>query len=198
MKNIVIYALLLISSLAMAGEKITYQDWVAELSGSANEAYTIADANTSFGTFCSGEQCLFYLHQGLNCTPGARYSVLMNSPSVSTALTMECTLINGSVFQILTPFNAVLKATQVGDSIGFAVALQSGAFAVTRFSLLGAKSAIDKMYAQASGDKRKGQSVPIVPPPQILIVPPIQIVPQAPQNRAPNAMPKPSSPDVSI
>jgi hypothetical protein len=198
MKNIIISALLLISSLAMAGEKITYQDWVAELSGGTNEAYTIADANTSFGTFCSGEQCLFYLHQGLNCTPGAKYSVLMNSPSISTALTMECTLINGNIFQILTPFNAVLKATQAGDSIGFAVALQSGAFAVTRFSLLGAKPAIDKMFSEASGNKRKGQSVPVAPPPQILIVPPIQIVPQAPQNRTPNAMPKPSSPDVSI
>ena len=198
MKKIVISVLLLISSLSLAGEKFTFQDWVADLSGSTNEAYSIADANTSFGAFCSGEQCLFYLHQGLNCTPGAQYSVLMNSPSISTALTMECTLINGNVFQILTPFNAVLKATQVGGSIGFAVALQSGAFAVTRFSLLGAKPAIDKMYAQASGNKRRWQSVPIAPPPQILIVPPIQIVPQVPHNRDPNAMPEPSSSDVSI
>ncbi|MBT8614577.1 hypothetical protein G6652_08850 [Polynucleobacter paneuropaeus] len=189
--------LLMASSLAVAGEKIAYQDWVAELSGKTNEAYTIADPNTSFGTFCSGDQCLFYLHQSLNCTPGAKYSVLMNSSSVSTALTMECTVINGNIFQILTPFNAVLQATQAGDSIGFAVALQSGAFAVTRFSLLGAKPAIDRMFGEASGNKHKGQNVPPAPP-QILIVPPIQIVPQVPQNRAPNNPPKSASPNVSI
>jgi hypothetical protein len=64
----------------------------------------------------------------------------MNSPSVSNALKMECTMINGNIFQILSPFESVLKATQTGDTIGFALALQSGAFAVTQFSLLGAKT----------------------------------------------------------
>jgi len=125
---------------ALAGEKVGYQNWIAELGGKTNEAYTIADQNTSFGAFCSGEECLFYLRQGFNCTPGVKYSVLMNSPSVSNALKMECTMINGNIFQILSPFESVLKATQTGDTIGFALALQSGAFAVTQFSLLGAKT----------------------------------------------------------
>jgi hypothetical protein len=182
---------LLVCSVAWAGEKSAYQNWVTDLSGSTNEAYTVADANTSFGAFCANEQCLFYLHQGLNCSPGAKYPVLMNSPSISTVLTMECTLINGNLFQILTPFNSVFQAIQSGEGIGFAVALQSGAFAVTRFSLLGAKPAIERVLSEAAKAKKQEQKP--APAPQILIIPPIQIVPQAPQNQAP----KSNSKDIS-
>ena len=184
---------------AWAGEKTSYQNWTTELSGPSNEAYTIADANTSFGAFCANDQCLFYLHQGLNCSPGAKYPVLMNSPGISTALTMECTLINGNLFQILTPFNVVFQAIQAGDSIGFAVALQSGAFAVTRFSLIGAKSAIDRVLSEAAKTNRQEKRP--APAPQILIVPPVQMVPQAPQNESPkprqNIPAKPNSGDIS-
>lgn len=205
MKNlgrILLLCTILATSQAWA-EKVAYQNWVADLNGKSNEAYTIADPNTSFGVYCASEQCLFYLHQSLNCSPGAKYSVLMNSPSISTALNMECTPINGNVFQILTPFNAVLQATQAGESVGFAVALQSGAFAVTRFNLQGAKQAIDKVLTEAANSKNREQRpVPVVPPAQILIVPPIQIVPKAPQNPAPNLPQnqpqKPGSKDISI
>jgi hypothetical protein len=193
--RIFLLAAIMASSQARA-EKISYQNWVADLNGKSNEAYTIADQNTSFGVYCASEQCLFYLHQSLNCTPGAKYSVLINSPSISTALNMECTLINGNIFQILTPFNAVLKATQAGESVGFAVALQSGAFAVTRFNLQGAKQAIDKVLTEAAASKQREQRQ--APPPQILIVPPIQIVPQAPQKPPQNVMPKPPANDISI
>ncbi|MBU3615434.1 hypothetical protein ICN46_11085 [Polynucleobacter sp. Latsch14-2] len=196
-KLFAVIILCLNASLVSAGEKFSYQNWVAEMGGQTNEAYTIADASTSFGTFCSNEQCLFYLHQNLNCTPGAKYSVLMNSPSISTALTMECTPINGNVFRILTPYNAVLQATQAGESIGFAVALQSGAFAVTRFSLLGAKPAIDRVLTEAANSKQREQK-----PPQIIIVPPLQIVPRVTPNQPPgtpqNAIPKSNSKDISI
>lgn len=126
----------------------------------------------------------------------------MNSPGVSTALSMECTLINGNVFQILTPFNTVLQATQGGDGIGFAVALQSGAFGVTRFSLAGAKQAIERVLTEAANSKKREQKpIPVPSSPQILIVPPVQIVPQTPQNTAPNVRPnqpqKPGSKDIS-
>lgn len=204
MMKFLVYALLTVSSLAMAGETVSYQNWIVELNGKTNEAHTVADANTSLGLFCSGEQCLFYLHQSLNCTPGAKYSVLMNSPSISTALSMECTLINGNVFQILTPFNAVLKATQAGEVVGFAVALQSGAFAVTQFSLAGAKPAIERVLNEAPNSKKREQLPAPVVPPQIIILPPIQIAPQAPQTPkspqipGPNQNIKPGSNDISI
>ena len=204
MMKFLVYALLTVSSLAMAGETVSYQNWIVELNGKTNEAHTVADANTSLGLFCSGEQCLFYLHQSLNCTPGAKYSVLMNSPSISTALSRECTLINGNVFQILTPFNAVLKATQAGEVVGFAVALQSGAFAVTQFSLAGAKPAIERVLNEAANSQKREQIPVPLAPPQIIIVPPIQIAPQAPQTPkspqipGPNQNVKPGSNDISI
>jgi len=157
MKPLIAAMLILSSCITLAGEKVTYQNWTLEMNGQTSEAYTVADANTSLGVFCAKEQCLFYLRQGLNCTPGTSYPILMNSASATTSLAMECTSINGSIFQVLKPFNEVLRATQSGDSVGFAVGLQSGTFAASRFSLLGAKSAIDLILIEAATSKKKEQ-----------------------------------------
>lgn len=146
-------ACILLMSLSAHAEKLLSQNWVVDLNGQTNEAHTANDSKSSFGVFCSGEKCLFYLHQGLNCTPGTKYSVLVNSQAVSTALSMECTQIGGNLFQILDPFEAVLRATQTGEIIGFAVALQSGAFAVNRFSLVGVKPAIERVLLEAAKSK---------------------------------------------
>ena len=159
LKNLVAMGLLLLALSAQA-EKLVSQNWVVDLNGQANEAYTANDSKSSFGVFCSGEKCLFYLHQALKCDPGTKYSVLMNSQTISTALSMECTQIGGNLFQILDPFDAVLKATQTGEMIGFAVALQSGAFAVTRFSLVGAKPAIERALLEAAKSKFRDQKPP--------------------------------------
>lgn len=153
-------ALLTSLPLCTQAQKLASQNWVVDLNGQKNEAYTANDSKSSFGVFCSGEKCLFYLHQALKCDPGAKYSVLMNSQAISTALSMECTQIGGNLFQILDPFEAVLKATQTGEMIGFAVALQSGAFAVTRFSLAGAKPAIERALLEAAKSKFRDQKPP--------------------------------------
>lgn len=152
---------LLMLAISARAEKLASQNWVVDLNGQTNEAYTANDSKSSFGVFCSGEKCLFYLHQTLKCDPGTKYSVLMNSQTISTALSMECTQIGGNLFQILDPFDAVLKATQAGEMIGFAVALQSGAFAVTRFSLVGAKPAIERALLEAAKSKLREQKSPL-------------------------------------
>ena len=151
----------LMLAISAQAEKLASQNWVVDLNGQTNEAYTANDSKSSFGVFCSGEKCLFYLHQTLKCDPGTKYSVLMNSQTISTALSMECTQIGGNLFQILDPFDAVLKATQAGEVIGFAVALQSGAFAVTRFSLVGAKPAIERALLEAAKSKLREQKSPL-------------------------------------
>jgi hypothetical protein len=151
---------LFLLAISAEAEKLASQNWVVDLNGQVNEAYTANDSKSSFGVFCSGEKCLFYLHQALKCEPGTKYSVLMNSQAISTALSMECTQIGGNLFQILDPFDAVLKATQAGELIGFAVALQSGAFAVTRFSLVGAKPAIERALLEAAKSKFRDQKPP--------------------------------------
>ena len=166
--------LITLPGLVQAGEKIAIQNWVAELNGQVNEAYTVNGPQSSFGMFCSGEQCLFYLHQNLRCTPGEKYSVLMNGPPISSALTMECTQINGNLFQILKPFDEVLKGIQNGEAIGFAVALQSGAFAVNRFSLSGANVAIKRVMQEAAQSKKNNVN-PIAPTPQKSSKPDIKI-----------------------
>jgi hypothetical protein len=200
MKKLLLFFWVVFAHQAIANEQFAYQNWVADIGGKTTEAYTIADPSTSFGTFCSGDQCLFYLHQGLSCAPGMKYSVLMNSLSISTALTMECTQINSNTFQILTPFNAVLQAIQTGDSIGFAVALQSGAFAVARFSLLGAKGAVERVLVGASTAKQKEQTQMV--PPIIQVFPQIQIVPNPQANpnqgQSPQGNPNKFNKDISI
>jgi len=163
-KRLVIAMLLLVSSLATAGEKLGYLNWEADLSGQVNEAYTINGPQSSFGMFCSADKCLFYLHQALRCQPGEKYSVLMNSPPISAAIRMECTLVGGNLFQILEPFDQVMKGVQNGETIGFAVALQSGAFAANSFSLLGAKQAINRVMQEANQSKLKKQNpAPAIP-----------------------------------
>jgi hypothetical protein len=156
---------------ALAQEKIEIQSWKIQSKGIITEAYTSPEPDTTFGLFCSAESCIFYLHQSLACKPNEKYSVLLNSQNISTAITMKCTPIGANLFWILSPFNTILKATQTGDQIGFAVALQSGAFAVSRFSLNGATQAINESLLQAA--KKKPM------PPEIL-------TPQTPKKIQPN------------
>lgn len=168
MKKLLLLLCSFLSFQSYAGEKVSYQNWIVDMNGATTEAYTANDSKSSFGVFCAADKCLFYLHQALKCQPNAKYSVLMNSATVSTALSMQCTQIGGNLFQILDPFDAVLNAVKAGDTIGFAVALQSGAFGVTRFSLAGATDAIKRaLLESAKAAQRPSQPSPTepVPPP---------------------------------
>lgn len=160
MKKLLLSLACFLSFQALAGEKVAYQNWIVDMNGVTTEAYTANDSKSSFGVFCAADKCLFYLHQALQCQPNTKYSVLMNSATVSTALSMQCTQIGGNFFQILDPFDAVLNAVKAGETIGFAVALQSGAFGVTRFSLAGATDAIKRALVEAS---KAAQQPPVSP-----------------------------------
>lgn len=153
---------------AFAAEKITYQNWVVSVTSSAVEAYTANDSKSTFGIYCAGDKCLFYLHQNLKCQPQAQYSVLVNSLSFSKALSMQCVKVGLNTFQILDPFDHVLQAVKAGPVIGFAVALQSGAFGVARFSLLGANDAIRRALQEAQNRSRPDpHQLPIDPTPGV-------------------------------
>jgi len=167
MKKLLFILAAIYSLQAYAGEKVAYQNWVVDMNGVTTEAYTANDSKSSFGVFCAADKCLFYLHQALQCQPNAKYSVLMNSASLSTALSMQCTQVGGNLFQILDPFDAVLNAVKAGDTIGFAVALQSGAFGVTRFSLAGATDAIKRALEEAARASQRSPANPVAPPVQI-------------------------------
>ena len=156
-----------------ATEKIVLGDWTVQASPGTIEASTSV-GETSFGLYCQGDQCMFYLHDSLQCLPGTKSPTLMSGTGSAASLNIQCTQVNGVLFQILEPFNLVLDEVKRGGSVSFAVPLQSGSFGVSRFSLNGGFDAV-KMALQEAGKNK--------PAPQI-----IQIIPQAP--------PIPSAPPV--
>ena len=50
-KNLIAMGLLLLALTAQA-EKLASQNWVVDLNGQTNEAYTANDSKSSFGVFC--------------------------------------------------------------------------------------------------------------------------------------------------
>ena len=157
-RSLIATVLLIGLSVDHANDKIAYQNWAVEIGPETTEAYTANESASTFGLFCGGTTCVFYLKPNLNCVPNTKNSVLMNTGITSAALGMQCTQIGQYYFQILDPFDVVLNALKTGDSIGFAVALQGGAFSVTRFSLQGALPAIQKAIDEAA--RKKMQPVP--------------------------------------
>ena len=157
-RSLIATVLLIGLSVAHANDKIAYQNWAVEIGPETTEAYTANESASTFGLFCGGTTCVFYLKPNLNCAPNTKNSVLMNTGITSAALGMQCTQIGQYYFQILDPFDVVLNALKAGDSIGFAVALQGGAFSVTRFSLQGALPAIQKAIDEAA--RKKMQPAP--------------------------------------
>ena len=157
-RSLIATVLLIGLSVAYANDKIAYQNWAVEIGPETTEAYTANESASTFGLFCGGTTCVFYLKPNLNCVPNTKNSVLMNTGITSAALGMQCTQIGQYYFQILDPFDVVLNALKTGDSIGFAVALQGGAFSVARFSLQGALPAIQKAIDEAA--RKKMQPAP--------------------------------------
>ena len=146
---------------AFASEKVAYQNWVVEIGPETTEAYTANESNSSLGLFCGGTTCVFYLNPNLNCQPNTKNAVLMNGSAVSAAIGMQCTLVGKHYFQILDPFDQVLNAVKAGGNIGFAVALQGGAFSVYRFSLNGALPALQRALDEAAKKRQVRPSQPL-------------------------------------
>ena len=142
--------ILLLAFEASANERLAFQNWIVDTGPETTEAYTANDSNSSLGLFCGGTTCVFYLNPNLNCQPNTKNAVLMNGSTQSAAITMQCTLVGKHYFQILDPFDQVLNAVKAGGNIGFAVALQGGAFSVYRFSLNGAVPALQKALDEAA------------------------------------------------
>lgn len=146
---------------ALANEKITYQNWVIEIAPETTEAYTANDSGSTLGLFCGGSTCVFYLNPNLKCQPNTKNAVLMNGSTVSAALDMQCTLVGKHYFQILDSFDQVMNAVKAGGNIGFAVALQGGAFSVYRFSLNGSLPAIQRALEEASRKRQPKSTQPL-------------------------------------
>jgi len=144
-----------------ATEKIAYQNWIVEIRPDTIETYTANDSNSSLGLFCGGTSCVFYLNPNLNCYPNIKNTILMNAATISAPIGMQCTLVGNHYFQILDSFDLVLSAAKGAGYIGFAVALQGGAFSVYRFSLDGASSAIQRALDLAASRRQVKPTQPL-------------------------------------
>lgn len=177
------------SSSLWAAEKVALGDWTVQTSPDSIEASTSV-GETSFGLYCQAGQCMFYLHDNLRCRPGLRSPTLISGTGSAASLNIQCTQINGVLFQILEPFNAVLEEVKRGGYVSFAVPLQNGTFGVSRFSLNGGFDAVKKALQEAGKNKQAPQV--ILPAPQIIqIIPPTLHIPPVPPAR--QAQPAPPS-----
>lgn len=153
LRSATLCVLVVLAYQAQANERLAYQSWIVDIGSETTEAYTANDSNSSLGLFCGGATCVFYLNPNLSCQPNTKNVVLMNGVTQSASINMQCTLVGKHYFQILDPFDQVLNAVKAGGNIGFAVALQGGAFSVYRFTLNGALPALQRALDEASKKK---------------------------------------------
>lgn len=154
LKISLVSALSSLSIQVQAQQSLRMDDWQVQYTPNSIEAFTVGGPNSSFGMYCSGEQCLFYLHDSLLCQPGSKSPVLMSGINSTASIGLQCAQVGGVLFQILEPFNSVLDTLKTGGFVGFAVPLQNGSFGFSRFSLRGASEAIKKTLNDAANSKK--------------------------------------------
>lgn len=132
-----------------AVEEVKYQDWAVQIGEDTVEAYTFNDSKSSFGFFCKGETCLYYLNLSLECSSNSKTPVLMSGDGAGSAFMMTCMKLGGRNFQILDDPEVVKRAVNSGKKIGFSVALQGGDFMLAQFTLNGAQAAIERAILEA-------------------------------------------------
>lgn len=142
-------------------ELAKFQDWQVQTGPNSIEAYTSPNPDNSFGLYCSGDDCLFYLHNKLLCQPGGVSPALMSGVNVASSISVRCTQVNGNLFQILEPFSNVLETVRKGGIVSFSVPLQAGTFGISSFSLQGSSDAIRRTILEAT--KKKSAPIPQIP-----------------------------------
>jgi hypothetical protein len=136
-----------------AAEEIKYQDWAVQLGDDTVEAYTVNSSQSSFGFFCKGETCLYYLNLNLECPANSKTPVLLSGEGAGSAFLTTCMKLGGRNFQILDEPELVKRTVYGGKKIGFSVALQGGEFILAQFTLNGAQVAIERAVAEAKQKK---------------------------------------------
>jgi hypothetical protein len=99
--------------------------------------------------FIDIKKCAIIISAPTKCEKDAEYSMLINSDEGAYHTVGVCRL-NGNQYEyILTPYNTILKIIDKNIGvIGFALPLESGEFRAYRFSLLGAKNALNEMHTK--------------------------------------------------
>lgn len=119
-----------------------YGDWtVTQLTPGSYIALTVNNGDARFGTFCSPKMCTAFFDNGSTCENGAKYPVLLNSPSGAYPEIAVCEKIGNRHLLEMPLQGDVSNAMSVGGTLGIAFPMQSGQFQVSRFSMTGAARA---------------------------------------------------------
>ena len=144
------------------GQVQTFGDWMVDLTdASVYAAVTVNDTNHEFGQYCFFDQdssCNWFFETDTSCTDGSKYPVLANGDTKALYLEVLCLgEVKGRYAYAFTDFDKVDKFIRASKQIGFAVPLQSDAFAVLRWNLNGAANALSAMRTAA---ERRSKPVP--------------------------------------
>ncbi len=151
----VLLAILFLAGTARADEPIRIGDWLVNVNDSNTAIFAATEngAGSVFGQYCFPERqgCMYLLGLRTSCENGSEYPVLANSDSGAYPLTLRCFGANdtGVYEYAVTNFDLIDAAVRQSTRIGFAIPMQSDAFRVVRFSLIGAVKAMDGVRTAA-------------------------------------------------
>lgn len=130
--------------------------WTTSLAGPDAIYATITNEDGDmFGKFCGETGCAFVFSSKTTCAEDGDYSVLLNTDVAATATKVKCSIVGGSFLFTLTNTQDLQLMVQGSSMLGIAMALDGGTFLVQRFSLSGAKEAIQQLDKAAAETVRK-------------------------------------------
>jgi hypothetical protein len=119
-----------------------YGLWTVSSRGGDGFLATIRnDAGSVFGMLCNNGDCVPFFNPAIACDPGYSYPALINAPSAAAAVIVKCTKYGDVKVLVLPESKPIIDAMTIGGELGIAFPMQSGQFAVSRFSLTGSLKA---------------------------------------------------------
>jgi hypothetical protein len=144
-------ALALCASSAQANER-RFGDWTVRVMAEGEGMYagTVNDSGGQLGLICFGStgKCLWVLSNRINCRDRSTYPVLVNADSGAASTQVTCMNLDDEPVYAFGDSDVLDRTIRRSERLGIASPLQSGQFAVTRFSLRGAVAAIEFMHAE--------------------------------------------------
>ena len=136
-----------------------YGDWtVSVIKPGLVIASTSNNAGLTFGTLCTGSECVAFFNPLIACSDGDVFNALVNAPASAFAASIRCERLKDISLYTLPLEGEVADAMSVGGVLGIAFPMKSGEFKVARFSLTGAarSTARAQQLARPSAPTRSG------------------------------------------
>lgn len=115
-----------------------YGDWIVQDLGS--NLYMASTGNSSgsrFGELCDAGGCIAFFNPQIVCEDGHAYPALINSPAGAVNLQLTCKKVDALYLLTLPDASDLTDPLSIGGQLGIAFPMQSGEFAVSRFSMTG-------------------------------------------------------------